>query len=376
MIGATGSAPPAPSALPQSPPTQVDAPTATVPADSANAPEAASAETAGREAAARPAPARATGPAREGAPPASVQEDFAALLLASADASAVATAPTNVTTASTNDRSGDVAGSDTGSLPGQLLALLEGAWLKPSSPIDPAATPALPAAQPANPAAAVAIPTGITAAIADGKPVPDFAALALASQTAVPAAMADAGTGAVDASFADALATATTSDTNGAVSAFPALATSPASAPAARAMMAAPVSVPADPQAGFDDGFGARLVWMAEQRLGHAEIRLNPEHLGPIEVRIQVDGTQVSAEFQSGHAGVRQAIEASLPRLRDLLGQQGLQLGQADVGQRHAGSGQPAREGADGHPAPASSGSAVSGMSTRLRSRGLLDEYA
>lgn len=371
MIGATGSATLAPSALPQSPPTQVDAPTATVPADSATAPEAASPE--GPEAAARPAPARATGPAREGAPPASVQEDFAALLLASADASAVATAPTNVTTASTDDRSGDVAGSDTGSLPGQLLALLEGAWLKPSSPTDPATTPALPATQPANPAAAAAIPTGITTAIADGKPVPDFAALALASQTAVPA-MADAGTGAVDASFADTLATATTSDANGAVSAFPALATSPAIAPAARAMMAAPVSVPADPQAGFDDRFGARLVWMAEQRLGHAEIRLNPEHLGPIEVRIQVDGTQVSAEFQSGHAGVRQAIEASLPRLRDLLGQQGLQLGQADVGERHAGSGQPAREGADGHPVP---GSATSGISTRsLRSRGLLDEYA
>jgi flagellar hook-length control protein FliK len=139
--------------------------------------------------------------------------------------------------------------------------------------------------------------------------------------------------------------------------------------------MAAPISVPADPQTGFDDGFGARLVWMAEQRLGHAEIRLNPEHLGPIEVRVQMDGTQVNAEFQSSHAGVRQAIEASLPRLREMLGQQGLQLGQTDVGQRHANPGQPARRDGD-TPSTGSSPVTTQMPARQLRTRGLLDEYA
>ena len=100
-----------------------------------------------------------------------------------------------------------------------------------------------------------------------------------------------------------------------------------------------PLPMPANPDAGFDEGFGTRLVWMAEQRVGHAEIRLNPEHVGPIEVRVQLDGEQVRAEFHSAHAEVRQAIEASLPRLRELLAQHGLQLGQADVGQGQADGG-------------------------------------
>ena len=133
--------------------------------------------------------------------------------------------------------------------------------------------------------------------------------------------------------------------------------------------------MPADPAQGFDEGFGTRLVWMAEQRLGHAEIRLNPEHVGPIEVRVELDGEQVRAEFHSAHAEVRQAIEASLPRLRELLGQHGLQLGQADVGQGQAGDGQSAR----GNPGTATTDaetSAGSQAATIVQRRGLLDEYA
>ena len=136
-----------------------------------------------------------------------------------------------------------------------------------------------------------------------------------------------------------------------------------------------PLAMPADPAQGFDDGFGTRLVWMAEQRLGHAEIRLNPEHVGPIEVRVELDGEQVRAEFHSAHAEVRQAIEASLPRLRELLGQHGLQLGQADVGQGQAGGGQSAR----GNPGTATTDaetSAGSQAATIVQRRGLLDEYA
>lgn len=140
----------------------------------------------------------------------------------------------------------------------------------------------------------------------------------------------------------------------------------------------APLALPADPDAGFDDGFGARIAWMAEQRLGHAQIRLNPEHVGPIDVRVQLDGNRVSAEFTSAHAEVRQAIEASLPRLREMLGQHGLQLGQADVGQRQAGQGQATRRDGSGNGDGRDAGDDAPGSLTtsRLPIRGLLDEYA
>jgi flagellar hook-length control protein FliK len=133
---------------------------------------------------------------------------------------------------------------------------------------------------------------------------------------------------------------------------------------------------------GFDDGFSSRIAWLADQKIGHAEIRITPDHLGAIDVRLQIDGNRVNAEFNSAQPDVRHALESSLPRLRDMLGQQGLQLGQADVGQRQAqqqgaSNGQASSAfagGADradaGNDAGWSRGPAV------RASRGLLDEYA
>lgn len=376
MIGATGSSTPAPSALPQSPPMHADAATATPPSEAAAAPEVGSPASGDSETVARQAAARAqnTGAKQDGGAPAPVQEDFAALLLANTDGGAVAAPSMNATAAPLEEKSADVASGDAGGLPDQLLALLDGSWMKPSPPTEPAIAPALQAVRGAVAAPTAASLAAAVPAAADRRQAPALGSLALASQTDAAAASA-AGIALTDASSAEGLATATTSDANSPISSFPAIAPPTPNSPTARALMATPVTVPPDPQTGFDDGFGARLVWMAEQRLGHAEIRLNPEHLGPIEVRVQVDGTQVSAEFHSGHAGVRQAIEASLPRLREMLGQQGLQLGQADVGQRQAGSGQPARRDGDANSTGASPVNART-PTRQLRSRGLLDEYA
>ncbi len=141
----------------------------------------------------------------------------------------------------------------------------------------------------------------------------------------------------------------------------------------------APIPMPTDPDAGFDDGFGARIGWMAEQRLGHAQLRVSPDHLGPIDVRLQLDGTRVTAEFASASAEVRQALEASVGRLRDLLDQHGLQLAQADIGGGQGGnSGKSSAAAADDVGTDAIDGTPVRGAATApipLR-RGLLDEYA
>jgi len=132
---------------------------------------------------------------------------------------------------------------------------------------------------------------------------------------------------------------------------------------------------PANPEAGYGDDLGSSVMWMAEHRIGHASMQVSPDHLGPIEVRLQLDGARVHAEFYSAQPEVRHALEASLPRLRDLLGQQGLQLGHADVGQRH-------RDDARRAPTPANGQSDCfpddpRPLPTMLRrARGLVDEYA
>jgi len=142
-----------------------------------------------------------------------------------------------------------------------------------------------------------------------------------------------------------------------------------------------PLQMPSLADAGFDDELGARMAWVAEQKLGHAEIRLNPEHLGRIDLKIQLEGTRVSAEFNSANADVRQALEATLPRLREMLGQHGLQLGQADVGQRQQNAPQSQGQsapvsGSVGGDEGASANVAASTPAQVVRNRGLLDEYA
>jgi flagellar hook-length control protein FliK len=371
VTAVTAAATPAAS-MPQSSPMQSDATPAAKPADVTAAPDAGSpASGSGRVARQTHARTQGTATKQDGAVSTSGPDDFATLLLAGTDGGSVIAPSVNATAAASPDeKSADVAASDAGGLPDQLLALLDGSWMKPSLQAEPAVAPA---PQMAPGTSQVAAASNLAAA--DRRPALDPAVLQLAVQTDASAASAEIAV--TDASSAGALATGATatSDTNAPISSFPSLVPAMANTPAARAIMAAPISVPADPQSGFDDGFGARLVWMAEQRLGHAEIRLNPEHLGPIEVRVQMDGTQVSAEFQSSHPGVRQAIEASLPRLREMLGQQGLQLGQTDVGQRHASPGQPARRDGD-TPSQGASPADAQLLSRHVRTRSLLDEYA
>lgn len=128
----------------------------------------------------------------------------------------------------------------------------------------------------------------------------------------------------------------------------------------------------------FADDFGARLHWMADQKIGHARIRINPQELGPVEVRLRLDGDRVSADFISAQPEVRQALEQSLPRLGELLGQHGFQLAHADVGQQRQDGGTPDGEAGNAEPrAGAAAGEDDAVPAGRLRhANGLLDAYA
>ncbi|WP_256644843.1 flagellar hook-length control protein FliK [Thermomonas paludicola] len=152
-------------------------------------------------------------------------------------------------------------------------------------------------------------------------------------------------------------------------------------APQPIAAAAAPpvLTQPADPSAGYDDRFSGHVVWMAGQRISQADIRVSPEHLGNIAIRLQVEGNEVRAEFHSAQPDVRHALEASLPRLRELLGQHGLQLAQAGVGQGQAQgrkpSGNTAASDAPGTDQPLEDAAPAQTPVFR-RGRGLLDVYA
>jgi flagellar hook-length control protein FliK len=89
------------------------------------------------------------------------------------------------------------------------------------------------------------------------------------------------------------------------------------------------------PQVGAPDweqALNQQVLYAVQGQLQVAVLHLNPPQLGPLEVHLQVHDAQVQAQFVSPHALVRQAVEAALPQLRELLGGAGLSLTQTSVG--------------------------------------------
>ncbi|MBI3525155.1 MAG: flagellar hook-length control protein FliK [Betaproteobacteria bacterium] len=101
--------------------------------------------------------------------------------------------------------------------------------------------------------------------------------------------------------------------------------------PANHATTALPIQTPVGAN-GWDGEVGDKLVWMVGRQQQRAELVLNPPQLGRVEVSLSMHGDQTSAMFVSTNPAVRDALEAALPRLREMLADAGINLGQAQVG--------------------------------------------
>ncbi|HET8706431.1 MAG TPA: flagellar hook-length control protein FliK, partial [Pseudomonadales bacterium] len=62
-----------------------------------------------------------------------------------------------------------------------------------------------------------------------------------------------------------------------------------------------------------------------------ADISINPPDMGPIEAKVQLQQDQVNVTFSAQHAPVKEALEQSLPKLREMMAQNGVNLGNVDV---------------------------------------------
>lgn len=84
----------------------------------------------------------------------------------------------------------------------------------------------------------------------------------------------------------------------------------------------------------FGQSLADRVSYMIGNNLNGAKLQVNPPQLGPIEVRIAVQGDHAQVWLTSHSAVTRDALEASTPRLRDMLGAQGFGQVSVDVSQR------------------------------------------
>lgn len=91
-----------------------------------------------------------------------------------------------------------------------------------------------------------------------------------------------------------------------------------------------PVNTPVG-QDGWAEDVGNRVTWMLGRAESKAELVLTPPNLGKLEVSINLNGDQTTAQFIASSQAARNALEQALPRLREILAQAGINLGEANV---------------------------------------------
>lgn len=76
-----------------------------------------------------------------------------------------------------------------------------------------------------------------------------------------------------------------------------------------------------------------RINMMMAKNLKYVDIRLDPPELGKLQIKLTINQDQASVQFTVNNHQARDIIEHAMPRLREMLHQQGLQLAQSSVQQ-------------------------------------------
>lgn len=84
-------------------------------------------------------------------------------------------------------------------------------------------------------------------------------------------------------------------------------------------------------QSTWGDKVSDKVMWLANQKIQYAEIHITPAELGPVEVKINVQNDQATVTFNSQHQGVRELLELNVNRLREMMGENGVDLAHVDV---------------------------------------------
>jgi flagellar hook-length control protein FliK len=140
----------------------------------------------------------------------------------------------------------------------------------------------------------------------------------------------------------------------------------------------------------WENQVGQKIVYMAGSEEQTASLTLNPPDLGPLQVVLSVSNDQASVIFSANQEEVRQALEDALPRLREMMSESGIALGNATVNagmpDGRQGQEQAARNGGglgNNGRGRGESGNAIEDTTTRpatrtaiLGDRGMVDTFA
>jgi flagellar hook-length control protein FliK len=128
----------------------------------------------------------------------------------------------------------------------------------------------------------------------------------------------------------------------------------------------------------FGQGVADRVSLMMDSNLTNAKLQVNPPALGPIEVRIALQGGHAQVWLSSHSALTRDALESSSAKLREMLGSQGFSQVSVDISQRSFQERSPPSHAYETAPSVGADSPALAQVPVSMSrsASGLLDAYA
>jgi hypothetical protein len=128
------------------------------------------------------------------------------------------------------------------------------------------------------------------------------------------------------------------------------------------------------------------VALMVRKGVNEARLQLKPPELGQVDVRIEIDGNEARVQLNAQQSQVRDALEQLLPRLREALAGQGVELTDASVddsGRQAGQDGTRSERSPDGRIDERAADAGVDGdpeanrdRDSAVSSQGLIDAYA
>lgn len=89
----------------------------------------------------------------------------------------------------------------------------------------------------------------------------------------------------------------------------------------------------------FSDAVKDKVMIMISQKLQQFDITLDPPELGNMQVRVNLQGEQATVNFVVQNQQAKEALEQNMHKLKELLAEQGVDVGDANVEQQSQQSG-------------------------------------
>ena len=129
----------------------------------------------------------------------------------------------------------------------------------------------------------------------------------------------------------------------------------------------------------FGQNVSSHVSTMLDGNVNSAKLQVNPPALGPIEVRISIQGDHAQVWMASHSAMTRDALQDAAPQLREMLNSQGFAQVSVDISQRSFQERTPMAHAYEWNGESNAASTAASGSSASVTSRassGTLDAYA